>query len=264
MRTNCTGLGALTACIVLMLSGCAVEPIKRVRIGSNEVAVFSDATMGQPLAPQWTPWKVRRDKRDTEYTLVVDQVPQDDGTVAPQTVLRARAVRSASGLKQEATVDLARYPTLRWEWKIEGLIADADNTRRDREDAPVRVILAFDGDRTKLSFRERLIAEQAKLISGHDLPYATLMYIWANRAPLDDVIPNAITSRIKMIVAQTGAEGVGRWQVLQRDIAADFVRAFGEPPGALLGVSVMTDSDNTGGVAQAWYGDIEFIPAGAR
>lgn len=251
-------------CCAALLSGCAVEPIKRVRQGSNDVAVFSDATPGADVPPSWTRWKVRRDKRDTEYTLVVDQVPQDDGSIAPQTVMRARAVKSASGLKQAATVDLARYPMLRWEWKIESLIADADNTRREREDAPVRVILAFDGDRTQLSFRERLIAEQAKLISGQELPYATLMYIWANRAPLGEVIPNALTSRIKMVVAQTGAEGIGRWQVLERNIAADFIRAFGEPPGALLGISIMTDADNTGSVAQAWYGDIEFVADTAR
>ena len=37
---------------------------------------------------------------------------------------------------------------------------------------------------------------------------------------------------------------------------ADFELAFGEAPGALLGIAVMTDSDNTQSTAQAWYGDI--------
>jgi len=32
--------------------------------------------------------------------------------------------------------------------------------------------------------------------------------------------------------------------------------AFGEAPGALLGIAVMTDSDNTQSTAQAWYGEI--------
>jgi hypothetical protein len=39
------------------------------------------------------------------------------------------------------------------------------------------------------------------------------------------------------------------------------VRPFGEEPGRLLAVGVLTDTDNTGGHAEAWYGDIRFVPA---
>jgi len=39
------------------------------------------------------------------------------------------------------------------------------------------------------------------------------------------------------------------------------VRAFGEEPGTLTAVGVLTDSDNTDGHAEAWYGDIRFEPA---
>ncbi|HZV81636.1 MAG TPA: DUF3047 domain-containing protein [Geobacteraceae bacterium] len=37
---------------------------------------------------------------------------------------------------------------------------------------------------------------------------------------------------------------------------ADYRRLFGEEPGTLGAVAIMTDSDNTGGRASAWYGDI--------
>jgi hypothetical protein len=43
-------------------------------------------------------------------------------------------------------------------------------------------------------------------------------------------------------------------------VRADFRRAFGEEPGALLAVGVLTDTDNTDGHAEAWYGDIRFGP----
>ena len=47
-------------------------------------------------------------------------------------------------------------------------------------------------------------------------------------------------------------------------LAADFQRAFGEAPGPVLGVALMTDSDNTGGQAQAWYADIALLPPTPR
>jgi hypothetical protein len=75
------------------------------------------------------------------------------------------------------------------------------------------------------------------------------------------VLPNPRTRRVQMIVASSGAAHVGAWQSLQRNIRADFLRAFGEEPGLLTAVGVLTDSDNTNGHAEAWYGDIRLEPA---
>ena len=36
---------------------------------------------------------------------------------------------------------------------------------------------------------------------------------------------------------------------------------FGEEPGRMTEVGVLTDTDNTGASVEAWYGDIEFRPA---
>jgi hypothetical protein len=49
---------------------------------------------------------------------------------------------------------------------------------------------------------------------------------------------------------------VGQWLSYRRDIRADFEQAFGEPPGALLGLAIMTDTDNTRSTTRAWYGVI--------
>jgi len=62
---------------------------------------------------------------------------------------------------------------------------------------------------------------------------------------------------------QSGGSQVGRWITYQRDFQADFMKAFGEPPGRLTGVGVMTDSDNTRQSARCLYGDVELIPRGA-
>ena len=64
-----------------------------------------------------------------------------------------------------------------------------------------------------------------------------------------------------ILVASSGAGGVGKWQTLSRNVLEDFCRAFGEEPGMLTDVGVLTDTDNTQSSAEAWYGDIRFLPA---
>jgi hypothetical protein len=93
------------------------------------------------------------------------------------------------------------------------------------------------------------------------MPYATLMYIWGNRAPREAIIPNKHTSRVRMIVVESGRDKLGRWQEVTRNVAEDYRRAFGEEPGQISAVGIMTDTDNTGDNAYAYYGDIVFHKA---
>jgi len=44
-------------------------------------------------------------------------------------------------------------------------------------------------------------------------------------------------------------------------VRADFEQAFGEAPGELQALAIMTDSDNTQSRARAWYGEIRLEPA---
>ena len=215
-----------------------------------ELALFSHLPRGAVPEP-WTPVSIVIGKRSTRYDLV------DDAGV---TVLHAVADNAASGLALPVHFDLRRAPIVSWRWKIAGLIPDADSTVASREDAPARVVFEFDGDKRKLTFVERAIYGISQHVAGRELPYATLMYIWSNHAPVGTVIPNPRTRRVQMIVSSSGAAGVGAWQSLSRDIRADFRRAFGEEAGALLAVGVLTDTDNTDGHAEAWYGDIRFAP----
>ena len=76
--------------------------------------------------------------------------------------------------------------------------------------------------------------------------------------PHSTVIPNRFTTRIKMVVAESGRDKLGRWQEQTRDVYADFRRAFGERPGRIVGIGIMTDTDNTGDNVHAYYGDITF------
>ena len=75
---------------------------------------------------------------------------------------------------------------------------------------------------------------------------------------LDQVI-HPRTDRVRKIVVDAGPGQIRRWREHRRDLAADFQRAFGEAPGALVSVAYMTDADNTQQQARAWYGPVEFL-----
>jgi hypothetical protein len=62
-----------------------------------------------------------------------------------------------------------------------------------------------------------------------------------------------------MIVVDTGSEKVGEWLMHQRDLAADYRNAYGEAPGEVIGIALLTDTDNTKSETKAFYGDIELI-----
>jgi hypothetical protein len=170
--------------------------------------------------------------------------------------LQADAQSSASMLRQRLNVPADRLGRLQFEWQIEALLAQADMGERDREDSPVRLILAFEGDRSGFSAKNAMLSDLTQALTGEPLPYATLMYVWCNHRPLGAVIVNPRTDRVRKLVVESGADHVKQWRQYQRDVRADFEKAFGEPPGTLVGLAIMTDSDNTRGNVRAWYGDI--------
>ena len=197
----------------------------------------------------WKHLPLSKLKRDTVYTLVQDGDRRG--------VLRASADRSAS-LYVALLKSASRTPmTLSWQWKTDALVAGADNRDKAREDAPLRVLVAFDGDPATLPEAERARFKRAKNLSGREPPYAVLMYIWSDLVPVDSVLASAHTSQVKMLAVASGPGGLGSWQSVQRNLADDYRRAYGAEPGPVLGVAVMTDTDNTGTKAVGEYANIK-------
>ena len=134
---------------------------------------------------------------------------------------------------------------------------------READDSPVRVVLAFEGDRSRFSARDGVLSELMRTLTGEEMPYATLMYVWCNQRE-----PGA-SSRAREPTASASsswspARQLNQWLDYERDIRADFERAFGEAPGALVGIGIMTDSDNTRTTARAWYGPLRLSAGKAR
>jgi hypothetical protein len=240
------GPAALVLAVVLAVA----SPIARPQ--APLVTPFSTQKAGTDLPAGWEVVTITEEKKPTQYRLV-----DDGGTV----VLNARADAAATGLGQPTKIDIRATPVLEWRWKINRLIATADNAVGSKEDAPVRVVFSFGGDRAKLPLTDRLALTLSDQRSGKPTPYATLMYIWANKTPVGTIIPNPHTGRVQMVVASSGPGGVGAWQSLKRNVLEDYRRAFKEDPGLLMSIGVLTDTDNTGESVEGWYGDLRLMPA---
>lgn len=208
---------------------------------------FSSAAAGAEVPAPWGPVKINDRKIPTRYDLVAD-----DGVV----VLHARAEKAASGLGQPVHVNLKETPWLSWRWKVAAPVPGADPSAATREDAPARIVMEFDGDKSKLGLADRATDGLSAQLSGRPLPYATLMYIFAEKLAIGTVVPNPHTKRVQMIVVDNGA-GVGKWNAIARNVREDYKRAFGEEPQTLMTLGVLTDADNTGTSAEAWYGDLK-------
>lgn len=237
----------LLLALSLLIGGCASTP--RDGQAWPDVQPFSANVTGSTLPSGWQPWIINRAKTPTLYQLV-----KDAGT--GEVVLRAVAERSASGMKQRLDVAPAERPVIAWRWCVMDLITAADNQDRYSEDAPARLMLFFDGDKGVLPAREQMLMETAHLLTGQELPFATLMYVWENRFAPETLLRNSFTQQVKMIVVGTGRDRIGTWKSFQRNYVDDYRRAFGAEPGRLIGVGIMTDTDNTGETVEAFYGDI--------
>ena len=240
---------------LLLLAGCVVSPIGSSMSDSDWGRASHVATAPQPGEPQGWQHQALPGKKSVQFVPV-----RQDGRSA----LAATAESAASVMRHNVHIEPAQLANLRFSWKVPQLIADADLATRDADDSPVRVILAFDGDRSRFTPRDAMLSELMRAVTGEQMPFATLMYVWCNKRTPGTVIRSPRTDRIRKLVLESGPGRLNQWLDYERDIRADYVKAFGEEPGALIGIALMTDSDNTRTTARAWYGPLNFTQVVAK
>jgi hypothetical protein len=228
-----------TALAFAMLAGCSTAP------PALPPAAAAEAWHAVPLPG----------KRETVYAWT-----SKEGRAA----LRAESEASASMWRRQLQVAPTALGTASWAWWVEAALPEASVQVAEREDSPARVLFGFGGDVKTLPQRTRLLFDLAAALTGEAPPYATLMYVWDAALPVGTVVINPRTDRIRKIVVDSGASMTGRWREHERDLAADFRLAFGEEPGPLLSIAVMTDTDNTGGRARSWYAPVTLKPPPVR
>jgi hypothetical protein len=169
-------------------------------------------------------------KGSTRYEVV-----REDG----QLCIKATSEASASALYYEIEFDPRDYPFLAWRWKVSNILAKGDELNKEGDDYAARVYVVFP---SALFWRTKAIN-----------------YIWANKLPAGQAVPNPFTSNACMIAVQSGPSLVGQWLEEKRDLLEDYRKCFGEDPGKAGAVAIMTDTDNTGEQAVAWYCPIRLI-----
>jgi hypothetical protein len=213
----------------------------------QRVGPFSEAAGDLPQG--WAPLHFPKIPRHTRYDVVKD---------GERWVVRARSEQSASGLRRELALDVRELPILRWSWKVDAPIAGSDPTKKSGDDYAARLYVTFRYEPDRVGFWKRTKYRAARALLG-DLPIGALTYIWSGSSARGSVVDNPYAgSFVKMVVVQSGSELAGHWQREERDLYRDYVDAFGEEPPLVSGIAIMTDTDNTGSSATAWYGDIEF------
>ncbi|MEY2953851.1 MAG: hypothetical protein RLZZ401_1938 [Pseudomonadota bacterium] len=241
--------------VVLGLMACASapespspEPWRATPWAAQSGVVLAGGQRVEPEQPasQWAHFRLPG-KKATEFS---------GSTHAGRDAMAVWAASSASMLRRRVQLAPDHLGRVRFSWNVPELIATGDMSNRDFDDSPVRMVFAFDGDRTQFSPKNALLNELTLALTGEPMPYAVLMYVWSKQRPLGTIIPSPRTDRIRKLVVESGPRRLNQWLDFERDLAADFERAFQEPAGALVGMGIMTDTDNTRTTARAWYGPL--------
>lgn len=236
-----------TLVILLMLLAC---PAATIAAKSLIVGNFSAKPMKEKYPEHWQALEFDGINKHTLYTHIIDNKIG---------VMQAKSIAGSSGLVRKIVINPEQFTSISWQWKIHNIIEKADISRKKGDDAPARVYVTFAYDADKVNWFENFKFEAIKLFYGEYPPIGALTYIWASHAAKGTFMESPYTSRVKVIVLESGDEYKGKWLSEKRNIHADYRKAFGSNKVPMISaVAIMTDTDNTGEQAKAWYGDIIF------
>lgn len=247
-RKHVSSWAAVALVLNLMACSHVSQDVSKAQAKPDNIAVIEAHVVEKSFSAGWQHFKLPG-KTATIYDFV-----RKDGRDA----MTAKAGTSASMMRREVNIDATKLDTVNFSWQVPDLIQGADLGERDFDDSPARIVLTFEGDKSKFSAKNAMLSELAHVLSGEPLPYATLMYVWCNKRQPGSVVINARTDRIRSVVVESGEKNLRQWLDYQRNIRVDFEKAFGEAPGNLISVGIMTDSDNTKTEAMAAYGNVVF------
>ncbi len=150
-------------------------------------------------------------------------------------LLLAESQNAASGLFLERRIDLRATPWLNWSWKVAGTFPGVNERQKSGDDYAARVYVVVKGG---LAFWKT----------------RALSYVWASGEPQGSMWSSAFTANAVMIAVRSGSDQAGQLVEEKRDVRADWKRAFGDDIDSIDAVAIMTDTDNAGQKARAWYG----------
>lgn len=193
-------------------------------------AAVGDVVVGDFAHDGLAGWEPVRFEGETHYRLVEAQ---------GVTALHAESRGSASGLIRKIKVDLTQTPVLRWRWRVANTLRNNAEHEKDGDDYPARIYVIFKSGFLSLGTR-------------------SLNYVWSSHQETGATWPNAYTDANQMVAIRSGNDLQETWVREHRNVREDIRRVFGRDATTVHAVAIMTDTDNTGQSAAAWYADIRF------
>jgi hypothetical protein len=217
-----------------------------------ELIAFSGAKNATPPAP----WHVLGLPGNYSKPLTQFDITELDS----KKVLRVRTDKSYGNLVHAWQ---GKATTLSFKWRLDEPLLEANLKAKNADDAALKVCVSFDMPMDKVPLAERAKLKLAQFLSHDHLPTATVCYVWAHAEPVGADFDNPYSGRVHYIVLSSGEAQLKTWQSHQRNISADFLKAFGNetnvvPP--VTAIIVGADSDNTLGSSLGYVADIAVQP----
>lgn len=213
----------LVQCTAVVLLICSGLLLSRNTRGESITVLRADTTA-------LSEWKQREFDGRTLYETI-----QMHGKSA----LRARSNGTASAFYREIEIDLETFPFMTWSWNVESAPENPLEREKRGDDYAARVYVVVKTG----PFPWQLLA---------------LNYVWSMHDNAKASWPSPYSDKVVMIPVMRGKAGFGRWHTHQVNLKGDLEAVFGEAFSMIQGVAIMTDMDNTGKTATAYYGDIVF------
>jgi len=189
----------------------------------------------------WQPLRFALFARSTHYKLAV---PEGSAGQA----LHASSRDTASGIIQIISIKPTSLPILFWRWRVDKFPTVRHEGTRAGDDYAARLYILFSA---------QPVQQEASPVEVFTHAHA-INYIWSRELPLNQQLASPFDDRSQMLVASSGDQTVGQWVEVSRNLAEDYRAIFKKEPPPIVGIAIMTDSDNSDSTAEAWYGDIVF------
>lgn len=152
--------------------------------------------------------------------------------------LRLKSVKASFGLERDVDIDPGAMPFVHWKWKVTQLPVGGDFRRSSTDDQAAQLLVAF---------------------ADHRI----LSYIWDSTAPKGAADSASFIPLVHVFdfVCESGTSDLNRWIAEERDVAADYRRAYSKPAPHVKGLRIQINSQHTGAVAESYFGDVEFHSA---
>ena len=212
------------AVLSLILTELFCLPFVTSGYSEERMEISFEGSLGRDGAPEG--WKLKEKTGEAEFKIL-----REDG----ETLAYLKSIAASFSLERTLRIDPNRYPYISWKWKVLRLPLGGDVRLKRKNDQAAQILIAFKG-------RE------------------AISYIWDTVAPegsiSDESIGWPINFKIKIITVKSGASDLNNWVSFKRNIVEDYKRLYQENAPMIEGVRIQINSQHTGTVAEALFGEI--------